>query len=195
MNNQIENNDYKAMEVQNGIVNMDSLIVGLRKEDSRNLKLMRNFKWIYLVIIIIYALLMVVNPDPDLEMHHRISGVCYVIAFGLFVLIFWKYHKEYSEIDYTLPVAEMLTKAAKRYKFRWKSILICMPSVILIDVGVVLSDFFTAPEIDWSSIINFQLIYFGLMTISGFAGYLIWRARQKPLYEGAMQLLNELKGN
>lgn len=195
MNNQIENNDYKAMEVQNGIVNMDSLIVGLRKEDSRNLKLMRNFKWIYLVMIIMYALLMVVNPDPDLEMHHRLSGICYVIAFGLFVLIFWKYHKEYSEIDYTLPVVEMLNKAAKRYKFRWKSILICIPSVILIDVGVVLSDFFATLEVDWSSIINFQLIYFGLMTISGFVGYIIWRTRQKPLYDGAMQLLKELEGN
>jgi uncharacterized protein YbcC (UPF0753/DUF2309 family) len=70
-----------------------------------------------------------------------------------------------------------------------------MPSIVLIDIGVVLSDFFANPEIDWSNIINFQLIYFGLMTISGFAGYIIWRVRQKPLYEGAMQLLKELEGN
>ncbi|BDX38174.1 hypothetical protein CYCD_15290 [Tenuifilaceae bacterium CYCD] len=192
MNNGIENNDFKAMGLNN---DMDSLIANLRKEDSRNLKLMRNFKWIYLVMIVLYALLMVVNPDPDLELHHRLTGVCYVVAFGLFVLIFRKYHKEYSEVDYSLPVVEMLTKAAKRYKFRWKSILICMPSIILIDIGVVLSDFFAIPEIDWSSIINFQLIYFGLMIISGFAGYIIWRVRQKPLYEGAMQLLKELQNS
>jgi len=192
MNNGIENNDFKAMGLNN---DMDSLIANLRKEDSRNLKLMRNFKWIYLVMIVLYALLMVVNPDPDLELHHRLTGVCYVVAFGLFVLIFRKYHKEYSEVDYTLPVVEMLTKAAKRYKFRWKSILICMPSIVLIDIGVVLSDFFASPEIDWSNIINFQLIYFGLMTISGFAGYIIWRTRQKPLYDGAIQLLKELEGN
>lgn len=192
MNNGIENNDFKAMGLNN---DMDSLIANLRKEDSRNLKLMRNFKWIYLVMIVLYALLMVVNPDPDLELHHRLTGVCYVVAFGLFVLIFRKYHKEYSEVDYSLPVVEMLTKAAKRYKFRWKSILICMPSIMLIDIGVVLSDFFATPEIDWSNIINFQFIYFGLMIISGFAGYIIWRARQKPLYEGAMQLLKELQNS
>lgn len=192
MNNGIENNDFKAMGLNN---DMDSLIANLRKEDSRNLKLMRNFKWIYLVMIVLYALLMVVNPDPDLELHHRLTGVCYVVAFGLFVLIFRKYHKEYSEVDYSLPVVEMLTKAANRYKFRWKSILICMPSIMLIDIGVVLSDFFATPEIDWSNIINFQLIYFGLMIISGFAGYIIWRARQKPLYEGAMQLLKELQNS
>lgn len=195
MNNQIENNEYKTMDAQNSIVNMDSLIVNLRKEDSRNLKLMRNFKWLYLVMIIIYALLMVVNPDPELEMHHRLTGISYVIAFGLFVLIFRKYHKEYSEVDYTLPVVEMLSKAAKRYKFRWKSILICMPSILLIDFGVVLSDFFAVPSIDWNSIIYFQLIYFGLLLISGFVGYIIWRARQKPLYDGAMRLLKELEGN
>ncbi len=189
----MQSNELNAMDKPNSIINMDNLLENLRKEDSKNLKLMRNFKWVYLVMIIVYTLLMVVNPDPDLEIHHRLSGISYVIGFGLFVLIFRKYHKEYSEIDYALPVVEMLAKAAKRYKFRWKSILICMPSIILIDIGVVLSDFFVTPKIDWTSILNFQLIYFGLMTISGFAGYIIWRIRQKPLYEGSIQLLKELE--
>jgi len=195
MNNQFENMETQNLNTNNKTDSIDSLVVDLKKEDLRNLNLMESFKWIYLVMIIAYTLLMVVNPDSDLKLHNRISGICYVVAFGIFVLIFRKYHKEYSEIDYTLPVAEMLSKAAKRYKFRWKSILICMPSIILIDIGVVLSDFFVNPEIDWSSIVIFQLIYFGLMTISGFVGYIIWRTRQKPLYDGAMQLLKELEGN
>ena len=188
----METQDLNTNKKFDGI---DSLVVNLKKEDLRNLNLMKSFKWIYLVMIIAYALLMVVNPDPDLKLHTRISGICYVVAFGIFMLIFRKYHKEYSEIDYTVPVLEMLSKAAKRYKFRWKSILICLPSIILIDIGVVLSDFFINPEIDWSSIVIFQLIYFGLMTTSGFVGYIIWRTRQKPLYDGAMQLLKELEGN
>jgi len=195
MNNQFENMETQDLNTNKKFDGIDSLVVNLKKEDLRNLNLMKSFKWIYLVMIIAYALLMVVNPDPDLKLHTRISGICYVVAFGIFMLIFRKYHKEYSEIDYTVPVLEMLSKAAKRYKFRWKSILICLPSIILIDIGVVLSDFFINPEIDWSSIVIFQLIYFGLMTTSGFVGYIIWRTRQKPLYDGAMQLLKELEGN
>ncbi|KAB2867631.1 MAG: hypothetical protein F9K37_12040 [Bacteroidales bacterium] len=195
MNNQFENMETQDLNTNKKFDGIDSLVINLKKEDLRNLNLMKSFKWIYLVMIIAYALLMVVNPDPDLKLHTRISGICYVVAFGIFMLIFRKYHKEYSEIDYTVPVLEMLSKAAKRYKFRWKSILICLPSIILIDIGVVLSDFFINPEIDWSSIVIFQLIYFGLMTTSGFVGYIIWRTRQKPLYDGAMQLLKELEGN
>lgn len=174
---------------------IDSLVVNLKKEDLKNLNLMKSFKWIYLIMIIAYALLMVVNPDSDLKLHTRISGICYVVAFGIFALIFRKYHKEYSEIDYTLPVVEMLSKAAKRYKFRWKSVLITLPSLVLIDVGVVLSSFYELPEIAWDRIIYFQIFYFALMGVSGFIGYMIWRKKQKPLYEGAMQLLNELEGN
>ena len=195
MNNQFENMETQDLNTNKKIDSIDSLVVNLKKEDLRNLNLMKSFKWIYLVMIIAYALLMVVNPDSDLKLHNRISGICYVVAFGIFVLIFRKYHKEYSEIDYTLPVVEMLSNAAKRYKFRWKSILITLPSLILIDIGVVLSSFFDAPEIAWNRVIYFQIFYFALMGVSGFVGYMIWRKKQKPLYEGAIQLLKELEGN
>lgn len=195
MNNQFENMETQDLNTNKKFDSIDSLVVNLKKEDLRNLNLMKSFKWIYLVMIIAYALLMVVNPDSDLKLHTRISGICYVVAFGIFVLIFRKYHKEYSEIDYTLPVVEMLSNAAKRYKFRWKSILITLPSLILIDIGVVLSSFFDAPEIAWNRVIYFQIFYFALMGVSGFVGYMIWRKKQKPLYEGTIQLLKELEGN
>lgn len=195
MNNQFENMETQDLNTNNKLGSIDSLVVNLKKEDLWNLNLMKSFKWIYLVMIIAYTLLMVVNPDSDLKLHNRISGICYVVAFGIFVLIFRKYHKEYSEIDYTLPVAEMLSKAAKRYKFRWKSVLITLPSLVLIDVGVVLSSFYDVQEIAWNRIIYFQIFYFTLMGVSGFVGYMIWKKKQKPLYEGAMQLLKELEGN
>ena len=195
MNNQFENMETQDLNTNNKLGSIDSLVVNLKKEDLWNLNLMKSFKWIYLVMIIAYTLLMVVNPDSDLKLHNRISGICYVVAFGIFVLIFRKYHKEYSEIDYTLPVAEMLSKAAKRYKFRWKSVLITLPSLVLIDVGVVLSSFYDVQEIAWNRVIYFQIFYFTLMGVSGFVGYMIWKKKQKPLYEGAMQLLKELEGN
>lgn len=195
MNNQFEKMETQDLNTNKKFDSIDSLVVNLKKEDLKNLNLMKIFKWIYLVMIIAYTLLMVVNPDSDLKLHNRISGICYVVGFGIFMLIFRKYHKEYSEIDYTVPVVEMLSKATKRYKFRWKSIVITLPSLILIDIGVVLSSYFDTPEIDWYRVFYFQLFYFTLMFISGFIGYLIWKKKQKPLYEGAMQLLKELEGN
>lgn len=190
MNNQPGNIDKTKINTCSND-DMDALIANLKTEDSRNLNLMRNMKWIYFVLLFVYILLMVVNPDFDLI--HRISGICYVIAFALFALIFRKYHREYSEIDYSLPIFDMLTKAAKRYKMTVKNILIAMPSVILIDIGLTLSDIHASTENQLERIVLIQIFYFSAMGISGFIGYLIWRKRQKPLYDGAIQMLKDLE--
>lgn len=178
----------------NNFVNMDTLVINLKNEDSRNLRLMKNFKWIYFVMIIVYTLLLVVNPDPELDIYHRISGLCYVVSFVFFWLIFRKYHKEYSEIDYSLPLFDMLTKAAERYKMGYKNFLLVIPPILLIDVGLTISftDHLGSTEFI-NKILFIQAIYIPVICISGFIGYMIWKKRQKPLRDGALQLLKELK--
>ena len=75
----------------------------------------------------------------------------------------------------------------------FKNILITLPSVILIDVGLTLSDIHESTGNQLERIIVIQVIYFSAMGISGFIGYLIWRKRQKPLYDGAVQKLKDLE--
>lgn len=177
----------------NNFIDMEALLMNLKNEDSRLIKMMRNFKWIYIVMIIFYTLLMIVNPDPDLEIHHRISGLCYVLSFVFFMLIFRKYHKEYSQIDYSLPSSEMLTKAADRYKMKYKNFIILVPPLLLMDIGLTISFCYQLTSYELTNrIFIIQAIYIPVIVISGFIGYLFWRKRQKPLRDGALQMLKDL---
>jgi hypothetical protein len=177
----------------NNFIDMDALLLNLKNEDSRNLKLMKNFKWMYFGMIIFYSLLMIVNPDPELELHHRISGLCYVISFVFFWLIFRKYHKEFSQIDYSLPSSEMLAKAADRYKMKVKNYLLLIPPLVLMDIGLTISFTYRLSSIELiNKILLIQAIFIPIMLISGFIGYMVWRKRQKPLRDGALQMLKDL---
>jgi len=177
----------------NNLIDMDALLLNLKNEDSRQTKLMKNFKWMYIGMIIFYSLLMIVNPDPELELHHRISGLCYVLSFVFFMLIFRKYHKEYSQIDYSLPSSEMLAKAADRYKMKYKNFIILVPPLVLMDIGLTISFCYQLTSFELTNrIFLIQAIFIPVMVISGFIGYLIWKRRQKPLRDGALQMLKDL---
>lgn len=172
------------------IVDLDVLVSKMEKEDSRNLRLMRNFKWIYFVFAITYAP-MILNPNN--EWNIRIAGVCNALAFILFALAFRKFHKIYKSVDYSVPLLEMLTKAVDRYKLKLKRIFLVVPSVLLVDVGLVLTDSYGLDSSSLKEVVIFQVCYFGALTLSGFIGYLIWRKRQKPLRDEALRLLKDLE--
>ena len=140
MNNQ-GNKEMNSSNSANTFVDIDALVFGLEKEDDRNLKMTRNFRWFLVVMAVLYTLLMVVNPDPELKMHHRISGLCYVAAFTLFAVVFAKINNEFRNVDYSLTSVEMLQQAAKRYKFlSWRYIWM-LPSLLLIDAGISITYF------------------------------------------------------
>lgn len=175
------------------IIDMDALLLKLKNEDFRQTKQMKNFKWMYFGMIIFYSLLLIVNPDPELALHHRISGLCYVISFGFFWLFFRKYHKKFNQIDYSLPLSEMLEKAANRYKNKIKNYLILIPPLVLLDIGLTISFSYRLASMGiMNRIFLVQAIFVPVMLISGFIGYLVWRKRQKPLRDGVLKILKEL---
>ena len=144
-------------------------------------------------MIVFYTLLMIVNPDPELLLHHRISGLCYVISFTIFVLLFRKFHNDFRKIDYSLPSSEMFAKAAERYKLTLKRYLVVVLPLLLIDAGITISEYYRWTSIEpINRILLVQAFYIPILLISGFIGYLIWRKRQKPLRDGALQILNDL---
>ena len=75
----------------NNFNDMNALMNRFKEEDNRNSREMKFFKWLFLVMIIIYTALFVVNPDPSLGVPERISGLCFVGAFALFAVFFRKY--------------------------------------------------------------------------------------------------------
>jgi len=193
MNNQ-ENKarDYSAGA--NNFFDIETLVTGLKKEDERNLKMTRNFRWFLVVIAVFYTLLLVVNPDPELMTHHRISGLCYVTAFAVFAVIYTKIYNEYRGVDYSLTTADMLLQAAGRYRFgSWRYIWM-LPSLVLLDAGISISFFHRWISVEpLNRVLIVQAFFIPLMAISAFIGYLIWRRKQKPLRDSALNLLKELK--
>ena len=166
-----------------------------KEEDTRNTRKMKFFKWLFLVMIIIYTALFIVNPDPSLAMRYRISGLCFVSAFALFAVFFKKYHSDFRKVDYSVSSFEMLNQAAKRYDLTFSRYLFMLPSILLIDAALVISEIseWTTVEL-LNRILYVQAFYIPLMLISAFTGYLIWRRKQRPIRDAALRLLEELKG-
>lgn len=197
MNKQDSLNNKKTLaENKNGtteFVDMETLLNNLKNEDAKNLLSVKRFKGIFYVLIIFYILLLVVNPDPDLKIYDRITGLCYVAAFTLFAILSRKSHRELRKIDYALSSSEMFARAAKRYSFSLSRYLYAVPSLILLDAGFTISEYFRWVTIEpLVRILIVQAIFIPILLISGYIGYLVWRKRQKPLYEGAMLMLKEL---
>ena len=179
----------------NNFNDMNALMTRFKEEDNRNSREMKFFKWLFLVMIIIYTALFVVNPDPSLGVPERISGLCFVGAFAVFAVFFRKYHSDFRKVDYTVSSFDMLNQAAKRYDLTFSRYLFMLPSILLIDAALVFSEISEWTTIELlNRILYVQAFYIPIMLISAFAGYLIWRKKQKPLRDAALKLLEELKG-
>ena len=194
MKTDIQNSASEGFTSENdNFNNLNSLVIRLRKEDDRLAKKMKNMKWLYIVMIIIYTGLMVINPDPELKLHNRISGFCYVSAFIIFAVLFKQKIWDFSTVDYSMSSSEMLTRAAHRYRFSFSQFFFVLPSILLIDAGFSISLFYRLTSLSpLNRILILQAFYIPLILVSGFIGYLIWRRKHKPLYENAKELLKEL---
>lgn len=177
-----------------GLINLDSLVQKVKWEDQKNLRMTKAFLWIYIILTIFYSGLIIFNPDPDIKLIDRISGICYIASMIAFAWIFKVGYREYKDIDYSLPLIEMLRKVAKRYQLKaWKFFVLAVP-VLLMDAGLTLSFYEDLlPMEPLNRILLIQTIYIPVMVTSGFIGYLIWRKKQKPLRDNALMLIEELE--
>lgn len=152
---------------------------------------MQIFCWI---LIPLYFWMLVINPDPEILLNHRIGGFLYVISFAIFALIFNRKMKNFKEVDYSLPTVIMLEKAADRYKLCKPVLLAALIPIVLVDAGLILfsMDEWTMDDFVLHAI-ETQKFFIPLITVSFSIGIGIWYLKQKPLRDHALQLLKELK--
>jgi len=188
--NNIYTNDLGNMDGK--LVGIDSLVGRVKAEDARNLRITKSFQWIYIVMIVLYAALLIF--DPYIKSIDRIVGVFYIASFIAFILIFRKGYKEFKNIDYSLPVIEMLRKTAERYRLRVDKLLTLIIPVLLMDVGITLRFYNDLlPMSPLNRILIVQAVYIPAFAISAFIGILIWRKKQKPLRDRALELIKDLE--
>lgn len=187
-----ENN--QSLTLNSNTMKFEQFVSGLKMQDKKNEKLMKNLKWLYIVLIVFYTGLMIVNPDPDLQIYHRISGIFYVLAFILFALYFKQLYKEFHSIDYSITLKELLQKAAKRYKSAFSNIYRILIPLLLLDAGVTISFYHQLSSVSpLERIVYIQLVYLSIMAAAAYVGYRIFMKQQYPLSERAQELLKELE--
>jgi hypothetical protein len=190
-NNLVQNDNlnYKP----NNFIDMETLINKLKVEDAHNLNMTRAIKWSYICLIIIYVVLTLINIYADTI--SKISNLCFIISFIIFVIIFSYYQKEYGKIDYSLSSYQLLKKAADRYKLSILRIVIVFLPVLIMDAGITLN-FYNEPfgGNTFNRVLIIQAIYIPIMVIACYVGIIIWRKRQKPLADRALIMMKELEG-
>lgn len=143
-------------------------------------------------MITIYTAMMIF--DPYLESIDRIIKAFFIASFIAFILIFRKSYKEYKNINYSLPVIEMLRETANRYRLRVDRVLTLIIPVLLMDIGLTLrfyNDFLSINPLNRVLIV--QAIYIPVFTIAALIGIFVWRKTQKPLRDRALELIKELE--
>lgn len=172
---------------------MENFVSRLKKQDDYNLRLGKVLKRFYIIMVVFYALMMVVNPFSDFEPYHRINGVLYVLAFSWFAILFDRLQKDFLNVDYGLPTREMMQKVVKRYRITARNYLMILPPVVLVDIALSLSAYHYGDAANpWMSVLKVQMVFGLVVTGAVFAGYQVWRIKHKPLVDHAREMLKEL---
>ena len=174
----------------------NALIEKMQKTDTEYKTVIKALQIAFFSFILIYAGLFLFNLVPGMStIYHRIAGGCYVLAFTLFTLYFRKYYKRIKSVNYFDPVKKVLEDAELRYRFWQKQSYSMGIAMILIDAGTFLiffyafKDKFTFTQI----FVGVQVIYFTVIGVSSFIGYVMWKKESRPIWLSAKELLKELE--
>ncbi len=189
--NDMNNNLNHTIE---SLPNLELFTSKLKKEDEYNLKISKTFFRIYIGFIGFYFIIMIVNLFFDRGLIHVLSQILFILSFVAFVLIFRDNLKIFKKIDYSLPLAEMLNAVVKRYHLKLGYLLILLIPIVLMDGGLTLSFYEDLESLSpLNRVLIVQAFYIPVMAISALIGILIWRHKQKPLRDKALELLKELE--
>ena len=172
---------------------LEQFVKGLKKEDSYSLGLTKSFKMIMWVLAPLYFLIFVLGMIIDHPEIDKFGFLFFSLGFLAFALLFNSLYNEYKSIDYGVSTIEMLRNVVNRYSlWQTKTYLTIIPS-LLCAIGFSFSAQKGFPFEDQTMriLVGFGSILF-VLCCSGFVGYLIWRKRQKPLRDKALELIREM---
>ncbi len=166
---------------------IDEVTLKIKSEDRSYANLCIGIVIGYALISVLYLYMIYREIVTGGDIIEIIKAVSLLLAMLNFMIFFLYYNKKYRYADYSEPLLVMLKKARKRYKPFNPDSLFILPALILADFGL---SFERGLSISfWAG----QLLFFGLITLSAFVGYVIWIYKYKPLVVNISELIDELE--
>ena len=172
---------------------IEQLILGMKREDTRQKRIAMIFRWLYIVLGMPYILRFVILPDADMTLNDRLSGAFIGAGMLVFAVVFWMQHRRLKSLDYAQPVLKFLQSSLKRYRF-WKPIIFpVLLAAAFVGAGLTINWLDERPEqytvTQWIAIV--QLAWWGMLGVSLTIGYVVWRYRVRPLFMAIKRILLE----
>ncbi len=184
----------ETIQNKNAFIDLNQLVSGLQKEDSRQENISKNFKLMMLFMGPLYFIIAVIIFISEGFTFDQLGFLFTSLGLLAFGILFKILHAAYKSVDYGIPTIEMLKKAVYRYQlWQTKTYLTIIP-ILLIGIGTSFSiqDLISHTDLIMRLLIVFTG-YVVVIIIAFFIGYLIWRYRQKPLRDKALELLEEFE--
>lgn len=174
---------------------MDTLIQKLQLTDSGYKKALKILKIFFFVLIFLFTVLYVFNPDPEMGLYQRIGGGCYVVAFTLLAFHFRKKHAKYKSINYADSLKELMIESEKRYRFLQNNKLGSIVAIVLLDVGtcLILTKYISD---NWPMLqitLAVQAFYIISAAIGFIIGFIKWKKEIRPLWLALKTQLKEFE--
>ncbi|WP_167619452.1 hypothetical protein [Maribellus sediminis] len=178
----IKSPDESLATSTNDSVTANSLFEKIEQHNVYSKKQSKQFYIITSIVAIVYVVVFIINPDPDLTLENRLAGSAYILASIILAILFRKKHKKIKNSMYISTPKSFLEEAQKRFRFWNRNQLWLVLVVLLVDVASMFSiskyfDFIN----NTSALIISQLLYFGLLAFGFFMGKKSWTKKKKPI--------------
>jgi hypothetical protein len=189
------NNSTKNQSIANPDRNLDSLINELKEKDEKTRKTLRNFSILLTILVFFYFGLMVINPDKELTINQRISGVCYVTAFIAGAVIFRNEYIKLSAKNYSRPLLTMLKEQTEKFRFFSKRFfkLLIVPVILNIGISIAPPRYISTDWPQMKRILFLQVVFWTVMIIAGVIGYFAERKKNKPFLDSINGIIKDLE--
>jgi len=189
------NNSKGNHNIANPESNLDSLINELKEKDEKARKFFRNFSILLTILVFFYFGLMVINPDKELTINQRISGVCYVTAFIAGAVMFRNEYIKLSAKNYSSPLLTMLKEQTEKFRFFSKRFFNMLLLPVIISIGLSIAPPRYIPT-DWPQmkrILFLQIVFWTVMIIAGVIGYFVTRKKNQPFLDSINAIISDLE--
>lgn len=189
------NNPKGNQNIANPEGNLDSLINELKEKDEKARKFFRNFSILMTILVFFYFGLMIINPDKELTINQRISGIFYVVAFIIGAVMFRNEYKKLSAKDYSRPLLIMLKEQTEKFRFfsiRFFKILL-IPVILNIGLSIAPPRYIPMDWPQMKRILFLQVVYWTVIIIAIVISYLVASKKNKPYLDSINTIIKDLE--